>query len=190
MRRNMRRVGAAGAIFVAISLAAGCGGSGVGHREATGQKATAAASPTPAKSVSVTVGTVRRDLRAAVAAAGFEGLVFPPVRSDVLRRNPCQVIARVETNTVPKPAVTAKIAAELRLRGWRGTGPYEDPREPGQEYTFHHLWWDLNVTAGSVSKEQMAAGLPIEAKSKAFDFTGIAFYGIRRDCAATPSPSA
>lgn len=185
----MRRVGAAAAIFVAISLGAGCGGSGVGHGGATGQKATPSASPTPAKSVGVTVSTVRRDLRAAVAAAGFKGLVFPPVRPEVLRRNPCQVVARVETDTVPSRAATDKIAAELRLRGWTGTGPYKEPRGPGQDYMFHHLWWDLNVTAGSVSKEQMAAGLPTEAKGKAFDFTGVAFYGIRRDCPTAPSPS-
>jgi hypothetical protein len=186
----MRGVGAAAAMVVATSLVAGCGWSGVGHREAASPKVTTSISPTPAKSIGVTVATVRRDLRVAVAAAGFEGLKFIPLRPEVLRQNPCQVVARVETDSVPKRAATDKIVAGLRLRGWTGIGPYQEPREPGQGYILHHLWWDLNVTAGSVSKEQMAARLPIKEQDKAFSFTGIAFYGIERDCRTTPSPSA
>ncbi|MFE2265731.1 hypothetical protein [Streptomyces griseosporeus] len=168
-----------------VAVLAGCGGGGA---EKAG-KPTASASPAASRAAAVpTMDEVRRDISAAVATGGFEGLNFVRVDPEVLRRNPCQLLARVETPAVPRSSAVAEVTGELKLRGWQVSGPYDSGDGQGFGYSVTRKPWNLSLTAATVTKEEMATQLPLGKKDRASDFTGLMIFGASSAC-REPAPS-
>ncbi|GHF71208.1 hypothetical protein GCM10018783_46140 [Streptomyces griseosporeus] len=165
-----------------VLMLAGCGGDG-GAKD--GGEPTASASRTAA---SLTVDEVRRDIRAAVATGGFERLTFPAIDPEVSHRTPCMVLARVDTAAPPEQAPLDKLVGELRLRGWKVVGPVPTGQVHGFDYAGDKRPWILDVSAGSLSKEQMAARMPPGKKDKAQSFTGVMIDAVARECGASARP--
>lgn len=181
----MRRVGTTAAVTgAAVLVLAGCGGGGGGGAKGGGEPTVSASR----KAASLTVDEVRRDIRAAVATGGFEGLTFPAIDPEVSRRNPCMVLARVDTAAPPEQAPLDKLAGELRLRGWNLVGPVPTEVLHGFDYAGDKRPWILDVSAGSLSKEQMAARMPPGKKNKAQSFTGVMIDAVARECGASARP--
>ncbi|MGV9272492.1 hypothetical protein [Streptomyces griseosporeus] len=123
----------------AVAVLTGCRG---GDGEKTSVP-TASASPAASRAAAVpTMDEVRRDIRAAVATGGFEGLNFVRVDPEVLRRNPCQLLARVETPAVPRSSAVAEVTGELKLRGWQVSGPYDSGDGQGFGYSVTRKPWN------------------------------------------------
>ncbi|MFF9620539.1 hypothetical protein [Streptomyces griseosporeus] len=169
----------------AVAVLVGCGG---GSGEKSGAPTASTSSAASRAGAAATMDEVRRDVRVAVGAGGFEGLTFVPVDPEVLRRNPCQFLARVETPAVPQASAVAEVTGELKLRGWQVSGPYDSGDGAGFGYSVTRKPWNLSLTAASVTKEEMATQLPLGKKDRASDFTGLMIFGGSPAC-REPAPS-
>ncbi|MFF5005003.1 hypothetical protein ACFY3G_19530 [Streptomyces phaeochromogenes] len=135
----------AGAVMAAVLLAGCGGGTGDGGSKSPRPKGSSA-SATSAKETRLSRGTVRRNVRAAAAAGGFDRVVD---RAGTPAR--CRVIAAVPTDDVPKAAALAKVVADLKGRGWEQV--FRKPEDGGVTWLFTKANWGLYVFTTAPSKE-------------------------------------
>ncbi|MEU9338704.1 hypothetical protein AB0D49_37065 [Streptomyces sp. NPDC048290] len=193
-------------VAVAGTVLTGCGGAdgrtGAAAPTTTAASASAAARTSTAPPTSApptdqdaspqeqagthTNASARQDIEAAADAGAFGELVLPPIDPAELKLNKCQVVGRIETEGVPDRTAMDRLVAVLHKRGWEG--------EPLHDESYGVAWslesgdWMLNVTAGSLTKEQMVAQ---GAGDKARDFSGVVLFAVgwSRACVTPPSVS-
>ncbi|MFD9187950.1 hypothetical protein ACFWCA_06980 [Streptomyces phaeochromogenes] len=155
-----------GAVMAAVLLAGCGGGTGDGGSKSPRPKG-GSASATSAKETRLSRGTVRRNVRAAAAAGGFDRVVD---RAGTPAR--CRVIAAVPTDDVPKAAALAKVVADLKGRGWEQV--FRKPEAGGVTWLFTKANWGLYVFTTAPSKEDP-------------DGPRFTFSGQRLDCPNAPA---
>lgn len=154
-------------VVTAAVLLAGCGGgTGDGGSKSPRPKGSAS-SGTSAKETKLSRDTVRRNVRAAAAAGGFDRIVD---RAGTPAR--CRMIAAVPTDGVPKAAALAKVVADLKDRGWEQV--FRKPEGDGVTWLFTRANWGLYVFTTAPSKEDP-------------DGLRFTFSGQRLDCPNAPA---
>ncbi|MGX1907546.1 hypothetical protein ACWIID_01570 [Streptomyces phaeochromogenes] len=159
-----------GAVMAAVLLAGCGGGTGDGGSKSPGPKGSSA-SATSAKETRLSRGTVRRNVRAAAAAGGFDRVVDRAGTSAG-----CRVIAAVPTDGEPKAAAVSKVVADLKGRGWEQV--FRKAEDGGFTWLLTRANWSMYVVTRAPSKEYS-------------DDLLFSFSGLRLDCpttAATASP--
>lgn len=173
---------------VAAVLLAGCGGGETDAGKPPG-KAGGADTGSPSGSRTGGPGTdpaamssaeARADIRAGLAAGGFETPRFSePGTSGIF--GACVVTALVPTAAEPDPKDTARLAGELKDRGWVQEDSWAD--DGMQTLSLRKAPWTLDILGGTLPKEQLAAALPEEQSADAEDFTGLSVSAVDRACA-------
>lgn len=161
----------AAAVVAAAALLSGCG---------DGEPATRKPSAAPTTSVSeapaaATSAVVQADARAGLAAGGFDEPRFTRNEADG-QFSACVLRALVSTAADPEPQDTARLAAEMKRRGWTRTGFWAE--DGMQMLSLRKSPWTLDIDGGTVPKDQSAlpeGGLPQ-------DFTGLILSMADRDC--------
>ncbi|MEU3794153.1 hypothetical protein AB0F07_30855 [Streptomyces fructofermentans] len=166
----MRALVRVAGILVGAVVLAGCGGDGKGGAGSTSPRpGGGTASAAPAKDRALSRDTVRRDVRVAAAAGGFDRLDSRGRTSAA-----CRMIAAALPEGAPDPAAVAKVVAELRAQGWEKV--FRKPEDGDVTWFLTRGNWSLYVFARAD-----AGSTP----------GGLTFSGLRLDCstpAATGSP--
>ncbi|MFC8423835.1 hypothetical protein ACFUN7_23660 [Streptomyces sp. NPDC057236] len=122
----------------------------------------------------------RADVRAGFAAGGFETPRFTEPGTDGIF-GACAVTALVPTTAEPDPKDTARLAGELKERGWVQEDSWAD--DGMRTLSLRKARWTLDILGGTLPKEQLAAALPEEQSADAEDFTGLSVSAVDRACA-------
>ncbi|MET8893476.1 hypothetical protein [Streptomyces albogriseolus] len=159
------------AVVAAAVLLSGCGDGEPDTREPRGRP-TASASEARAATSSA---EVQADIRAGMAAGGFGEPRFARNEADG-PFGACVLTALVSTPVDPDPKDTARLAAEMKRRGWSRTDFWAE--DGMQVLSLRKAPWTLDVGGGTVPKDQPA--LPRGELPQ--DFTGVVLSVADRDC--------
>ena len=159
------------AVMAAAVLLSGCGdGEPDARRPSETPTANAAEKPAAATSAAV-----QADVRAGLAAGGFDAPRFTRNEANA-PFTACVLTAVVSTAADPDPKATARLAAEMKRRGWTQT---EFWAEDGmQMLSLTKTPWTLDVGGGTVPEDQLA----LPEGEPAQDFTGLFLSMADRAC--------
>ncbi|MBV1935019.1 hypothetical protein KUF83_00355 [Streptomyces sp. BV286] len=137
----------AGAVVAAVLLT-GCGGGtddGGGSESPRPKEGSTSASP--AKETKLSRATVQRNVRAAVAAGGFDGV-------DDRNGKParCRLIVGVRTDGEPKAAAVSKVVTDLKGHGWEQV--FRKPEDGGATWFLTRANWGMYVFTRAPSEEE------------------------------------
>ncbi|QIS75414.1 hypothetical protein HB370_40265 [Streptomyces sp. DSM 40868] len=134
------------------------------------------------------VDDVRRNVRAPMATGGFNGLTFPAIDLEALRRHQRRAVARAGTPAPPEQAPLDEQAGELRRRGSNFVGAVPTGEQHGFICSSDKAGRVLSLSRGSEPKEQMAAWPPPGKKDTGRSFTGVTVDGVAGTCGASARP--
>ncbi|MCM3299580.1 hypothetical protein [Streptomyces pseudogriseolus] len=158
-------------MVAAALLLCGCG-AGEPDARKPGRTPTASASEAAAATTSA---TVEADIRAGMAAGGFDEPRF--TRSGANGESaPCVRTALVSTAEDPDPKDTARLAAEMKRRGWSQTMFWTE--DGMQMLSLRKTPWTLDVGGATISKDQLTT----PQGEMPEDFTGLVLSVADRDC--------
>lgn len=182
-----------GVVFLtAAVLLVGCGngetdragrsGDGKEAGTRTGGGATASASTGAATTgTEMSHAEVQEDIGAGMRAGGFPAPRFVAPKDDD-EFGACAFSGGTSTDTDPAPKDTARLAGELKRRGWVQEDFWA---EDGMTVlSMRNGTWTLDILGGSVSKEEAAKSLPEDERAGAQDVTGLTLMAVDRACQA------